>query len=121
MERTTREVWTKRIERWKESGLSAKEFASELGVQPRALTWWRWNLGTAAVPKGARRRSGAKAIAIVKQPPTLMSPLSFVEMTSAVAPQALEVLLPSTLRVRVPIGFDTATLERLLDVLERRR
>jgi hypothetical protein len=47
--------------------------------------------------------------------------LTFVEMTAAVVATPLEVVLPSTLRVRVPIGFDDATLGRLLDVLEARR
>ena len=47
--------------------------------------------------------------------------MTFVEMTAAVMPEPLEIVLPSTLRVRVPTGFDDATLGRLLDALERRR
>jgi transposase len=120
MDRATREVWTERIERWKESGLSAKEFATPLGIKPRTLRWWHWNLGTSAVRKGPRRRSAAKSGAIVERPSTAMSPLAFVEMTASVLSEPLEVVLPSTFRVRVPTGFDDATLVRLLDVLERR-
>ena len=37
MERTTQETWAKRIERWKESGLTAGEFATEVGINIRSL------------------------------------------------------------------------------------
>jgi hypothetical protein len=46
--------------------------------------------------------------------------LTFVEMTAPIATEALEVVLPTTVRIRVRPGFDDATLGRLLDVLERR-
>jgi hypothetical protein len=42
-------------------------------------------------------------------------------MSAAIVREPLEVVLPSTVRVRVPIGFDDTTLGRLLDLLERRR
>src|SRR5689334_9950769 len=58
MDRTTREVWTQRIERWKESGLTAKEFAAPLGIKPRTLAWWRWNLASSAVRKGSPHGKG---------------------------------------------------------------
>ena len=123
MDRATREVWTKRIERWKESGLSAKEFAAELGIKSRTLTWWRWNLATAPTRKLLRNRStsgAAKSIAITKPASASISPLTFVEMAAPVSTEALEVVLPTSLRIRVRPGFDDTTLSRLLDVLERR-
>jgi hypothetical protein len=46
--RTSREEWAKRVERWKNSGLTAKEFAGELGFNPRSLVFWKWQLGRAA-------------------------------------------------------------------------
>jgi hypothetical protein len=36
MDRSTREEWAARIARWKDSGLTAAEFASEIGVSLRA-------------------------------------------------------------------------------------
>ena len=45
MVRATRETWAKRIEKWKASGRTAEEFASELGVranvvvQPEGTPW----------------------------------------------------------------------------------
>src|SRR4051812_10046572 len=44
MERASREVWAKRVERWQDSGLTAKEFAAELDVSPNSLTFWKWKL-----------------------------------------------------------------------------
>src|SRR5207248_3237360 len=40
--RVSREEWTKRVERWRESGLTCAEFAAELGINPRTLTYWKW-------------------------------------------------------------------------------
>jgi hypothetical protein len=118
-----RDTWAKRVERWKESGLSAKEFAAELGINARSLSWWRWQLSKSdALGEGPRRRrrrscSSAATTSLAKT----LSPMTFVEMTAAVMPEPLEIVLASALRVRVPAGFDDATLRRLLDVLERRR
>lgn len=125
MERAGRETWTKRVERWKESGLTAKEFAAELGINPRSLSWWRWQLSKseAAPPtaKPRRRRSSRSTSTVLAKPATSISPMTFVELTAPVITDALEVILPSTVRISVRPGFDDATLGRLLDVLERRR
>jgi transposase len=118
-EPTVREQWAKRVERWKDSGLSAKEFAAETGLNAHSLSWWRWQLSkgdTAAEPQRRRRSRAA-----IRELATL-SPMKFVEMTTApVTLEKLEVVLPSTIRVCVRPGFDAATLGRLLDVLEQRR
>ena len=117
-----REQWARRIERWKDSGLPAKEFAAELGINARSLAWWKWQLSkpeaAVATTRLRRRRSrSAPATALAKT----ISPMTFVEMTASVIGEPLEIVLPSALRVRVPVGFDDATLTRLLDVMDRRR
>lgn len=118
-----RETWAKRVERWKESGLSAKEIAAELGINARSLSWWRWQLSksdpVSEAPRSRRRRSRSAPVPTSLAP--ALSPVTFVEMTASVIGEPLEIVMPSTLRVRVPTGFDDATLGRLLDVLERRR
>ena len=117
-----RETWAKRVERWKESGLSAKEFAAELGINARSLSWWRWQLSksdaVSEAPRPRRRRSRLSPVPTSLAP--ALSPMTFVEMTASVMGEPLEIVMPSTLRVRVPTGFDDATLGRLLAVLERR-
>jgi hypothetical protein len=116
MDRSTREEWAARIARWKDSGLTAAEFASEIGVRARTLSWWKWRLSskTQESPKGARRVAGSLGKA------TRISPLTFVEMT-AIDTDRLEVVLASSVRIRVRPGFDSTTLGRLLEVLEPKR
>jgi hypothetical protein len=52
MARVSRADWIKRVERWGDSGLTAKQFAVENGVSPQSLTFWKWKL---------RREAGAHA------------------------------------------------------------
>ncbi|MEL6339486.1 MAG: hypothetical protein AAFP04_15230 [Myxococcota bacterium] len=33
-----------RVERWQESGLTAREFSAELGINHRTLTFWKYKL-----------------------------------------------------------------------------
>jgi orotate phosphoribosyltransferase-like protein len=42
--RVDREEWAKRVERWRDSGLTTEEFAAELGINPKTLTYWAWTL-----------------------------------------------------------------------------
>ena len=112
MERSDRATWSKRVESWKRSGLTATEFAARHGLHAKTLTWWRWKLG--------RRTEGA-ALTVRKAATTAMGPLTFVEMTSGVSSrEPFELVLASDVRVRVPASFDERALTRLLDVLERR-
>lgn len=119
MDWTSRDTWAKRVERWKDSGLTAKEFAAELGVNAHSLSWWKWRLSSeATTPKSGRsgRRSTRRSTQVAT------TPVTFVEVTTAAAiTEPLEIVLPSSVRIRVPSAFDAATLGRLLDVLEQRR
>ena len=112
-----RAAWVQHLERWKASGLSAKQFAAESGINWRSLSWWKWRIGGGEPTRKKRSRApAASSVEVAKA----LSPLSFVEVTASVTREPIEVVLPSALRVRVPVGFDDATLVRLLDVLERR-
>jgi len=44
MERASRETWAKHVERWRDGGLTAKEYAAEAGVNAHSLSWWKWRL-----------------------------------------------------------------------------
>ena len=112
MQRVSRETWAKRVERWMDSGLTAKEFAAEAGLNPSTLSYWKWRL-RAKRPATARQATAKSARHAV-------SPLSFVEVTKAVAAaEPFEIDLGSGVRVRVPGSFDADALNRLLGVLER--
>lgn len=120
MDAALRETWAKRVERWKDSGLTAKEFQAESGINARSLSWWRWRLAGGEPAKKKRTRSSKRPDGALSKTPAV-TPLSFVEVPTAIVRDPLEVVLVSSVRIRVPIGFDDATLVRLLDVLERRR
>ena len=118
--KSTREQWAARVAQWRDSGRSAAEFAAELGVRADTLKWWKWKLDADTRRKSLARRP-ARPVQIIAKDKMAVAPLTFVELTTApMVREPLEVVLPSTLRVRVPIGFDDATLTRLLDVLDRR-
>jgi hypothetical protein len=129
MQRESQETWAKRVERWKEGGLTAEQYASELGINPRSLRWWRWRLTSGAQDGGRVRRekqasttATGKATTTPKRGPTLaVPPMTFVEMSAGFGTDALEVVLGTNVRIRVRPDFDAATLTRLLDVLEPRR
>jgi transposase len=116
MARESREVWTKRVERWRESGLRAGEFAAELGINAATLAQWKYRLA-------------AEARAEVRRPTTQPDALAFVEVNATKEPVVLarpaaestfEVLLPGGISVRVPSGFDASALRRLVDVMTAR-
>ena len=113
MGRSTRDEWREHVARWRASGLTAETYATKAGLKPPTFKWWRWQLSK------ERARSAAMARR-PKSAPTTSTPITFVEIATSLVREPLEVVLPSRHRVRVPDAFDAATLDRLLDVLERR-
>ena len=110
--RTSRVEWQKRVERWNDSGLSAEEFAAELGIKPGTLRFWKYALGK-------EKRTGAPAGGKGAAAPVREA---FIEVRPAVtvASRSFELELGSERRLRIPADFDPAALERLLSLLERR-
>jgi len=116
MARTSRETWSKRVEKWKASGLTAAEFGAKIGVSAASLSWWKWQLGSqrrrqAAKDRRSRSHAGTAAV----------SALTFVEMSAAVRGEPFEIVLANGSRIRVPVEFDVAALERLVQALDKRR
>lgn len=108
MERASREVWAKRVGRWKRSGLTSAEFGAREGFNGQTLKFWKWKLG-----KDRRR------------PASRMRPKpSFVELSAPIpvppVSSKFEVDVGAR-RVRFESSFDAAALSRVLDVLEARR
>ena len=116
MPRDTRAVWAKRVERWADSGLTAKEYAAEAGVNANTLTHWKWRLG----------RSEGEAPQQV-QPPNFLEVVRVSEdrapggrQPREVAAERFEVILRSGHRVLVPAHFDVQGLRQLVNALEAR-
>ena len=114
MERASREVWAKRVERWQDSGLTAKEFAAELDVSPNSLTFWKWKLRQPnnASPARSRRKREAKPVG---------ASASFLQLVPTPSSQPrsghFEVVFASGIVVRVPHDFDEPALRRLATAL----
>jgi len=124
MAREKREVWAKRVERLADSGLTAKEFAAEIGVNVNTLSGWRWRLSNGGAARRPARSvpaflevvaglgaGGGSAASLVAKPLTA---------TSADVAEPLELILRGGHRVHVPVHFDAAALRRLVDALEAR-
>jgi hypothetical protein len=103
--RTSRVEWAKRVERWRDSGLTAAQFGAETGVNPRTLAYWKWVL--------SKKSRGGKTAA-----PAISTP-AFVEVRTAASSAAFELALGNGRRLQIPAAFDAGTLERLLAILER--
>ena len=56
----SRTDWAKRVEEWKKSGLTAREFGDRTGTTPKKLYWWSWSLrrqGKTATGRGLVSRT----------------------------------------------------------------
>jgi transposase len=105
MGRERAEVWAERIARWRESGLSTREFAARENLKSSTLGYWKWKLDCEA-----RARAGS---------------VKFVEVIGVAAAGSetaapFELVCAGGRLVRVPASFDAGALGRLLDVVERR-
>jgi len=108
--RMSAEEWQKRVERWRESGLSADQFAAELGINAGTLRFWQYKLG-----KAKRTEVGAERPTKKATPPVP----TFVEVRSGNSDARFELELGNGRRIRVPEHFDPKALEQLLAVLDR--
>ena len=118
MERASREVWAKRVERWKDSGLTAKEFAAELDVSAGSLTFWKWKLGRLAsgVPEKPRVRRKPRGEDRKHARPKFLQLVPTSRAPRDVS-SPFEVVFASGVIVRVPRDFDDSALTRLVGLL----
>lgn len=95
-EHQTAERWRSLVEEWRSSGLSRSAFARARGLNASTLGWWRWRLGIA-----------------MNQEPAF---LDVVVTDRQERPPDLIVEV-GALRVRVPAGFDSGEVRRLVEAL----
>lgn len=120
--RVAREEWAKRVERWRDSGLSCAEFAAELGINPRTLTYWRYILRKEA--RGEKRIWPRRQVARHAASKTSRAPAAakfttpFIEVQAINRVSQFELELRGGRRLSVSRDFDAGALRRLLEVLE---
>lgn len=113
--RVGREEWAKRVERWRDSGLTTAEFAAEVGINARTLTYWAWTLKREAT--GEKRVWPAKKKRPKATPAAASARAPFVEVSGQVGQQRFELEVRGR-RLHIPHGFDGQQLSLLLQVLE---
>lgn len=114
----SREVWAKRVERWRESGLGCAEFSSEIGVNPKTLSFWDWRL----------RKDGTispRELRPVEEPrdEKAMSKPMFMELVTVPAPanaEAIEIVV-RTVTVRVPQTAAADLVRQAFDFAEKQK
>lgn len=99
MAKTTRSEWVGRVQRWRESGQTAKEFAATEGIKAGTLGWWSSRL----------RREAKPALGFVE-----------VSLADATAAGRVEVILRNGARIAVSGPFDADVLRRAVAALEAR-
>ena len=102
------QVWRDRVERWKQSGKTAREFARLEGIRPETLAWWKWRLQRQdAVPQAPAEVTAPRLVAVHvagAEPEPAASTLDLVLACGRVV-------------VRVGPEFDERTLRRVVDAL----
>lgn len=116
MAKASRAEWVKRVERWQDSGLTAKEFAAELAVSPNSLTFWKWKLRRERSTQVDAKKA-MKPVAKATEPKFLQLVPTHSEADGAVP---LEVVIGGDIVVRVPRDFDEHTLTRVIRALGAR-
>jgi transposase len=106
MAKRSRAAWTKLVREWRESGLTAKAFATRRDVRETTLLWWSSRLNREVDELRVR-------------------PLEFIEVaaptSSTVADARFEIHLANGRTITVPLAFDPEALRRLLTIVEVER
>lgn len=104
-----RAQWAEQVQQWRQSGLTAREFAGRAGISAGTLSHWAWRLGRdddRSGGSGRRARTAPRA--------------SFVELVAgATDDRRFELEFGDGRRLHIPAQFDGAGLEQLLAVLAK--
>jgi hypothetical protein len=112
--------WRRVLRQWRRSGQGVRGYCLEHGLSEPSFYAWRRTIQERERQRAQRsqrrgRRQAKKAVADRGQGDGLPE---FVPLTIAAPAPSLEVVLGDGRVVRVPAGFDVASLRQLLAVLE---
>jgi transposase len=108
------QFWRDHVAGWKSSGLSLRLYSERHGLKAGTLGSWNSRLKARAADAPASS-AGPEAtfLAVHVAEPTVSVP-------EEPRDEGIELVLPGGCVVRISRGFDAATLDRLLTVIERR-
>jgi hypothetical protein len=107
--------WRECISRWRSSGLSVRDFCRREALSEPSFYSWRRELSQREANRPVSRRSARP-----RPRPTTTAFMPVHVVASGSSDSAIEIVLPRGCRLRVRPGFDRATLETVLDLLEQR-
>ena len=116
------ERWAKRVNEWRNSGLSQVEFCRRKGLSIYSLRWWKWHLGKAFATAWARAPADRVAPLIRAEKPKFLP----VEVVPGPVPRenppaqraSIDVFLRGKRRIRVVGEFDAQLFSRVVTALE---
>jgi hypothetical protein len=119
--RVPREIWVKRVARWRESGQTAPDFAAAHGLNVDRLRHWGWRLekereAATLPPEDSPPKTGVVVPFVeVERVPTTVTQVKVAPTRKPPSTtESIEIITPSGLRVRVPSKFDEDALRRVL-------
>jgi hypothetical protein len=109
------QFWRRLLRRWRRSGLTIRDFCFEHEVSEASFFAWR-----RIIAERDREAAWSKPSSGTQQSPHAKQEPSFVpvRVLPSLGVTSLEVVLGQGRVVRVPTGFDAATLRQLLALLE---
>jgi len=96
-----RKLWEEHLRRWKSSGLSQAGYCSKYGLSLPSFGYWRRNL-----------MSSKAAVSLIELPISMSSPVFPF-------PRPIQLRVNEKFRIEIERGFDSETLRRLIEVLDR--
>lgn len=127
----TWEVWAKRVDRWRKSGLTCAEFSSEIGVKPKTLSFWDWRLRKdGRIPQGEVRpgdkprqekaMSNRPPVSCERPPKVEPMFMELVNVPTSATADGIEIVVRSV-TVRVPLTATADVVARAFDLAEKQK
>lgn len=107
------EFWRKLIEGRQQSGFSVAQVCKEADVSPASFYHWQRKLGIHQLTQSPAANRGAEPQLV---PVQIVSDMVLGQREPA---SVLELELPGEIRLRIPAGFDRATLQVVINLLRK--
>ena len=108
-------LWRRLVSQQARSGLSVRSFCQSRDIVEGSFYCWRRELQARDAVQKANTANPATGVSVAASPPAFAAvTVAGLESLGSM----LELVLPSGICVRVPVGFDQCTLRQLLAVLE---
>ena len=116
-QRRSRAEWLELIEEWQESGLEQEEFCDSHSIKLGTFRWWCWRL-KAAAPGRPSTPSRPKPLEVAEIDLVEVSVATPAPAVEAEPGELFEILLPSGVQLRCPVGCSGRSLAEVLWALE---